>query len=181
MSKNRRILFFATKKDMINVFLQLNTELNFVKTGNHPKGSMLIYSSIEKIPDLNFYKYNSHCVDNYLVVNTNTKINVEEIQLRGGEIVKSVYQSFNMDSIVFSPGGVYYKNNCLIHSQIATMSNSTCSKYLFNALYKSIRKQFQCYSGWWIGKEAMELYGNYRFITMGVDEPELYDFKITND
>lgn len=179
MSENRRILFFATKQDMIDVFLQLNTELNFVKIGNHPKESMLIYSSIEKIPDLGCYKYKSHCMDNYLVANTNTKINVEEIQLRGGESVKSVYQSFNMDSIVFSPGGIYHKENCLIHSQIATMSNSNCSRDLFNALRKSIRKQFQCYSGWWIGKEAMGLYGNYRFITIGVGSPTEYDFRIS--
>ena len=116
MSKNRRILVFATKKDMIDVFLQLNTELNFVKTGNHPKSGIPIYSSIKKIPDLGFYKYHSHCIDNYLVVNTNTEINVEEIQLRTGEIVQSVYQSFNMDSIVFSPGGIYHKDNCLTHS-----------------------------------------------------------------
>lgn len=181
MSVSRRILFFATRQDMIDVFLQLNTELNFVKTGNHPEGSILIYSSVEKIPNLGDYKYSSHCMENYLVVNTNKKINVDDIQLRNGTTVKSVYQSFNMDSIVFSPGGIYYKYNCLIHGQIATISNSNFSKNLFNALRKSIRKQFQCYSDWWIGKEAMKLYGKYRFITIGVGSPTEYDFRITDD
>ena len=165
---------------MIDVFLQLNNELNFVQTGNHPKDSMLIIDSIQRIPDLGNYNYPSHCMVNYLVVNKNIEINVENIQLRSGEIVKSVYQSFNMDSIVFSPGGIYRKYNCLIHSQISTMSNSTFSKYLFDALRKRIRKQFHCYSGWWVGKEAMGLYGNHRFITIGVDSPKEYDFRISN-
>ena len=52
-----------------------------------------------------------------------------------------------------------------------------------DVLYKAVRKilnaEFRKVRGWYIGKEAGRLYGKLRFICIGLSEPELYDFKIT--
>lgn len=177
MSTGKRILFFATKKDMINVFCSTKYSFRFIKAGNHPIDDLIVYESIENIPNLGYLQHSSHCMLNYLILYEGEKINSEKINLSSGESIQAIYQNLNVNSVVLSPSGFCEDEKCLIHGQLSTNSNSDVSKDLFTLFKKNIRKQFVHHNGWYIGEEAMKFYGKVRFITIGTGSPPEYDFK----
>ena len=79
----------------------------------------------------------------------------------------------------FDPSGISEDGTGLIHGMFATMEDNEISDGLYKAVRKILNAEFRKVRGWYIGKEAGRLYGKLRFICIGLSEPELYDFKIT--
>ena len=79
----------------------------------------------------------------------------------------------------FDPSGISEDGTGLIHGMFATMEDNEMSDGLYKAVRKILNAEFRKVRGWYIGKEAGRLYGKLRFICIGLSEPELYDFKIT--
>ena len=60
----------------------------------------------------------------------------------------------------------------------AIMEENEISSELFKIVKKIMNAECKHIQGWYIGKEAEELYGKLRFICIGLNEPEIFDFKI---
>jgi hypothetical protein len=90
-----------------------------------------------------------------------------------------VYPGENGRSLEFDPSGISEDGTGLIHGMFATMEDNEISDGLYKAVRKILNAEFRKVRGWYIGKEAGRLYGKLRFICIGLSEPELYDFKIT--
>ena len=91
-----------------------------------------------------------------------------------------IYQGENVCSLEFNPSGISEDGTGLIHGMFAIMDNNEISGELFKIVKRIMKAECKKSGGWYIGKEAEELYGKLRFICIGLNEPELYDFKIEN-
>ena len=163
----KRIIFFATKNDMIaifNMFCELvSFEIRIVAI-NEMSNSINVYYSIEELPHLGQLHSNNHCSENYIILKSDIPIEVNN------NIID------NRTCIFFSPSGFSPDEECLIHGQFAMMDENDTSKELMKAMNKVLKKCCKCVRGWYIGNEATQLQGIKRFITIGVNEPPEYDF-----
>lgn len=95
------------------------------------------------------------------------------------EQLKEDERELYLNGISYDPGGVFDNSN-LIHGQFYTIDNNNAEQI---ELLKQIRKQLNKISenrinGWYIGKKAYLNRGKYRFITIGVESPILYDLAV---
>ena len=64
------------------------------------------------------------------------------------------------------------------HTNENRYDDNEISFELFKAVKKLMKAECRISRGWHIGKEAEDLYGRLRFICIGLNEPESFDFKI---
>ena len=167
---NKRINFFATKNDMISILSKLEEQLSYdIKYIPSGKTDPLSYNTVKDIPGLGTLK-NTHSEVSYLIMRKDDEVNVNQY----GQI----YPGENSRSLVFDPSGISEDGTGLIHGMFATMEDNEISEGLFKAVRKILNSECRKIRGWYIGKEAEDLYGKLRFICIGVSEPELYDFRI---
>ena len=167
----KRINFFATRDDMISILSkleeQLSRELKYVQCG---KKEQISYSSVKGIPALGMLN-EKHSEISFLIMP-----NEDEVATNANG---QVYQGNNLNSMEFDPSGISADGTGLIHGVFATMEDNEISTELFKAVKKIMNSECAKFRGWYIGKEAEGLYGKLRFICIGINEPEEYDFRIT--
>ena len=130
------------------------------------------YTGAESIPDLDKL-CKSHNEKSFLIMQKNA-IPVKK-KTPGG--VK-VYQGENPESVGFGPGGFSEDGSGLIHGIFSMMEENDVSKGIFNAIRKLLDKRFTKVRGWYFGDEAKSLNGKVRYICIGINEPEEYDFHL---
>ena len=166
----KRINFFATKNDMISVLSKLEEQfphdLKYIQCG---KSDCNEYGSVKDIPGLGTLK-EKHNEISYLIMRKDDEVTLNEHGL--------VYPGENARSLEFDPAGISEDGTGLIHGMFATMEDNEISDVLFKAVRKILNADCRKIRGWYTGKEAESLYGKLRFICIGLNEPELYDFKM---
>lgn len=87
-------------------------------------------------------------------------------------------QELNESSVVINIGGVY-EDNALFPTEISTIWYEDAeSKELYTMLKKSCKKYTTCtQNGYLIGKNAFSCKMQYRFCTINIDSPPMYDLK----
>lgn len=167
----KRINFFATKNDMVSVLSDMEEQLPFgIKYIQCGKTDSILYSTVKDIPGLGTLR-EKHNEISYLIM----RCDDEPVRNKFGQ----VYPGENGRSLEFDPSGISEDGTGLIHGMFATMEDNEMSDGLYKAVRKILNAEFRKVRGWYIGKEAGRLYGKLRFICIGLSEPELYDFKIT--
>jgi len=166
----KRINFFATKNDMISVLSKLEEQfphdLKYVQCGKSDRNE---YGSVKDIPGLGTLK-EKHNEISYLIMRKDDEVTLNEHGL--------VYPGENARSLEFDPAGISEDGTGLIHGMFATMDDNEISDGLIKAVRKILNADCRKIRGWYTGKEAESLYGKLRFICIGLNEPELYDFKM---
>lgn len=178
---NKCFRFFATGKDMLNTFgcVKLKNDIAFIRAREYNNNENFdIFLHASDIPDLGILPTKSHCMINYIITNKDAVLCANEYIDSCGEKRKSLSQQFNPHSVAFSPSGVYIDNSSIIHGQLGTIHDNNESLSLLTTIYNGFKSQFKNYHGWFIGPEALSFYDKMRFITISVDEPYDYDFKI---
>lgn len=173
--------FFATSEDMINAFenVKSKNDIKFTRARNYDYNELFdVFLHVSDIPRLGTLSSDSHCIVNYIVTKRNINLCANEYTDYSGRKMKDLSQKLNPDSIVFSPSGVYEDNKCIIHGQLGTIHDNKESLSLFTTVCHGLKKQFINFHGWFIGPEALSLYGKVRFIIISINEPCDYDFKI---
>ena len=170
----KRIKFFAAKADMISMLDKLAGklpfEIKYVKDGSCEEP--VIFYRAEDIPGLGRLN-KSHCEKCFLIMKKDEPVSVDR-QLR----TPAVYQSFNPASLAFYPGGLSSDNFCLIHGQFAVMDDNEISTVLFKTVRSILGREFIGIRGWYIGREAREMYGKVSFACIGSNEPEDHHFRL---
>ena len=166
----KRLNFFATKNDMISVLSKLEEQfshdIKYVRCG---KTGPTSYGAVSDIPGLGTLN-EKHGEISFLIMQKDDEVTTNQCG--------QVYQGDNPLSLAFDPSGISADGTGLIHGMFATMEDNETSSGLINAVRKIMNSECTKKSGWYIGKEAQDLYGKLRFICIGLSEPELYDFKI---
>ena len=166
----KRIIFFATKNDMVSVLSEMEEQLPFgIKYIQCGKTDSILYSTVKDIPGLGTLK-EKHSEISFLIMPNDEEVT----STQSGQ----VYQGDNPRSLEFDPSGISEDGTGLIHGLFATMEDNEISDGLLKAVKKIMNSECKKVRGWYIGKEAESLYGKLRFICIGLSEPEEYDFKI---
>ena len=166
----KRIIFFATKNDMVSVLSEMEEQLPFgIKYIQCGKTDSILYSTVKDIPGLGTLK-EKHSEISFLIMPNDEEVT----STQSGQ----VYQGDNPRSLEFDPSGISEDGTGLIHGLFATMEDNEISDGLLKAVKKIMNSGCKKVRGWYIGKEAESLYGKLRFICIGLSEPEEYDFKI---
>ena len=166
----KRILFFATKNDMVSVLSEMEEQLPFgIKYIQCGKTDSILYSTVKDIPGLGTLK-EKHSEISFLIMPNDEEVT----STQSGQ----VYQGDNPRSLEFDPSGISEDGTGLIHGLFAAMEDNEISDGLLKAVKKIMNSGCKKVRGWYIGKEAESLYGKLRFICIGLSEPEEYDFKI---
>jgi hypothetical protein len=166
----KRINFFATKNDMISVLSKLEEQFSYeIKYIQCGKLNHTIYKNVKEIPSLGTLK-EKHGEISFLIMRKDDEVNTN----RYGH----VYQGDNLFSLEFEPSGISEDGTGLIHGIFAIMDDNEISVELFKVAKRIMKAEFRKSKNWYIGKEAEKLYGKLRFICIGLNEPELYDFRI---
>lgn len=167
----KRINFFATRDDMISILSKLEERfsngLKYVQCG---KNELISYAAVKDIPNLGMLN-EKHSEISFLIM-----CNEDEVATNANG---QVYQGNNLNSMEFDPSGISADGTGLIHGVFAIMEDNEISTELLKAVKKIMNSECAKVRGWYIGKEAEGLYGKLRFICIGINEPEEYDFRIT--
>ncbi len=135
-------------------------------------GKLLKYGSVESIPDLDKL-CKGHSEKSYLIMQQGA---IPVMKKTPGGV--KVYQAENPESVGFDPGGFSEDGSGLIHGVFTMMDENAVSKGIFNAVRKLLDKRFTKVRGWYFGYEAKSLNGKVRYICIGINEPEEYDFHL---
>lgn len=166
----KRISFFATKDDMISVLSKLEEQLPYdVKYVQCGKNNPVSYETVTDIPGLGSLK-EKHGEISYLIVRKDDEVTVNQFG--------QAYPGENSRSLEFDPSGISEDGTGLIHGMFATMEDNEISAGMLKAVKKILNAECRKVRGWYIGKEAESLYGKLRYICIGLNEPEEYDFRI---
>ena len=165
----KRINFFATRDDMIQLIDRITEELPFEMMIIGHDGQ--IYDRADEIPELGSLS-KTHGEKSYLIMKKGDSIKHSDIQK------DRVYQGDNPNSMEFDPSGISSDGTCLIHGLFTTMEDNEISNELLKTARRVLRRTFQSVRGWYIGPETVNLKGKVRFICIGVNEPEEYDLKL---
>lgn len=93
----------------------------------------------------------------------------------------NVSQKLNLDSITFSPGGIYKSERVLICGHIGTVSTSAVAHDLYKTFVRAVTKGFEKIGGYRVGPEAARLMDEgYRMVTIGISSPPAYDLRRPN-
>ena len=170
VNMSKRINFFATKNDTVSILSKLEEQfshgIKYIQCG---KNELISYETVNEIPGLGTLK-EKHSEISFLIMPNDEEVTTNQ----SGQ----VYQGDNPRSLEFDPSGISEDGTGLIHGLFATMEDNEISDGLLKAVKKILNSECKKVRGWYIGKEAESLYGKLRFICIGLNEPEEYDFKI---
>lgn len=176
---SKEIFFFATKSDLIvglNSFEESRL-VKYVKTGLFDSRDVPIFMSSDDLGTLGVNLSGNHQSESYLVLDRITNLEIREVSQSKGGIKYAIDQMANSASVAFWPGGIY-KQDYLICGHLATISNEQASLELFKDFSKTLIKGFKKSGRYYIGPEALKLDEKFRFITMNINQPTEYDFKL---
>ncbi len=177
----RGICFFATKNDLHRILKPFEQKhpIKYVECGMYSSKNYPVHNSVDDLRNLGISASGDHNDSSFLIVDSDVEVVLREVrQLLGKKYY--VDQKVNHNSIVFWPGGLYGPDY-LIHGRIATIHDNEISNDLYKSFAKGFIKGFKKYHSFYIGPEALELSGKVRLITMTINEPPEYDFKINLD
>lgn len=175
---SKQIHFFATKEDMLHIIrnIEENMELKYVKLDAYNTKDIKTYNSLAEFEDLGINISGEHLDNGFLVLERDEILNIDTVQLRAGGENYHINQKLNENSITIWLSGIH-KNEYLVCGHMGTIHDS--SKKLYDVFRKGIRKQCdKKIDSYFVGKEAIKLYGKLRFITINTNQSEEYDLKL---
>lgn len=177
---SKEMFFFATRKDIGSVILSIESKYKFTytKTGTYESISTIqSLNSLLAYENLGINISGNHQSESFLVLDTLNKLNIRERTISSGEKRYYIDQENNKNSIVIWPGGLC-RDMYLICGHIATISEDEESLALYKKFTQEIKKHFKKDKRYYLGQDAIKLSQKVRLITMGINQPEIFDFKV---
>lgn len=175
---SRSFRIFATKEDLIRIFLdfQHNIKIHYFKCGR-------IYDLIETANITNgaflcISTKGNHTNNRWLVCHKDVIPLKRKNNMCQDNSIFFLDQELNESSVVINIGGIY-EDKALFPTEISTIWYENIeSKELYTMLKKSCEKYVACTkNGYLIGKDAYLYKNQYRFCTIGIDSPQIYDLQ----
>lgn len=146
-----RILFFATRHDILTILESIEQKLSLVyyPYGRFSKSSVPQYASAVQIPSLGFSPTGIDDTDlRYLILLSNTPLILRENRYVSESIF--VDHDCNSSAVVLLPGGCY-GDNCIIQGTFLAERTDAYAMHLLKLYRRSLRNTFRkvidCYVG----------------------------------
>jgi hypothetical protein len=177
--KSKQIILFTISSDidMILKKVESSYDIHYFKMGMFDNRDIPRYKSIFDAPNIGFTLSGDwNRIDRYLIMPSDTFLNIQEYPQKAGGIRYAVDQAANPQSIELKLGGVYKeKEGVLVAGRIATISESKFSLDVFKLFSSLIRKDFKRIGSFYVGKNAEEkLKAGWRLVTND-KSPKEYD------
>jgi hypothetical protein len=171
--------FFATRTDMATNLkrIEKSRPIKYVKCGGYDSQNYILYNSVDDFANLGINVTGDHQTESYLVLDADVDVNSYAVKQDEGGVRYFVNQKENDDSIVFWPGG-FYGNDYLICGHISTVYNNR-SFELYKYFSSRFVKDFKKINRYYVSKEVFGVSPKVRLITININQPKEYDFKIS--
>lgn len=178
--KGRERYFYFTKTDLIEIIQCIESENSFKYINGlySDTKNFITLNTLEEYEYLGIDLLGTRMSQFFMVLDRHEELDYKEIKLTAGGVRYSLVQERNKNSIILRPSGIY-DNEYLIVGMISTISSSAESMKIFNVFEKAFKKlSYKKVGRYYIGKNAINLYGKMRFIAIGITQPSEYDLKI---
>lgn len=179
MSKS--INLFAVESDMKLLLLELESviSIKYVRAGISDEPLVEIFTSVSEIPGLG----EAHSPDQaqcpiFLILPSNTTVNVEPIEQRRGGVRYALDQRKNSASLALRLGGVFAEC-CVIAGQVGTCSDDPNSVELMRVVTRLTTKHFKRIRSYFVGPGAKELMEQGYRLTADARMPKEYDLALS--
>lgn len=157
----KHVYFFADEDDLRSIFsiVESKGNLKYTLTGNFtldslPNGIAVISSGLE-LPKLGTASAeSSSSCNSYLVSEPATEFNLRCLRGVDGRERILVDQLVNPDTVVFTTAG-RWKENVLLNSRVATVSDSKCAQALMRRFSTAIKKCCSKVRAFYVAPRAM--------------------------
>ena len=170
---------FATKEDLFSIFFdfQQNVKIHYFKCGR--MYDLVEISDITKDTLFGINIKGNHTNNQWLICHNDTIPLKRKNNMCLDKFIFFLDQELNESSVVINIGGVY-EDNALFPTEISTIWYEDAeSQELYTMLKKSCEKYTTCtQNGYLIGKNALLCKEKYRFCTISIDSPQIYDLKL---
>lgn len=170
---------FATKEDLFSIFFdfQQNVKIHYFKCGR--MYDLVEISDITKDTLFGINQKGNLLNSQWLVCCNDTMPLKRKNNMCLDNNIFFLDQEVNEYSAVINIGGVY-EDKALFPTEISTIwYEKTESKELYTMLKKSCKKYTACTQhGYLIGKNALLCKEKYRFCTISIDSPQIYDLEL---
>lgn len=172
---------FATKKDLINIFLSLQHDFEIYYVPTYSDKQDIQIKDILSIPNFGINTSGKKIGNNqYLIFYQRSICHWRTIKVK--DIIKEKYSALideNIENIIIDVGGLY-NDSIVFPTEISTIHyENELSKKLFNDLKRVVRKNTSVTkSGYIICHNAYKQRNQYRFCTINAQSPKEYDLKV---
>jgi hypothetical protein len=174
---SQSIQFFATRKDLENLFgeVEQHLPLSFTLAGRHSSEIPTSFQSIEELPALGTASASSSvCCTSYLVSES-------DVSVVARKLTSAPFFAFdqlqNPNTLIFNTGGIW-KNLFLLRGYIGTTSKSATSGMLMKLFKAKITKGFSNIRGNFVGPEAEQLLRQGFRLTSAEQSPVEFDLAL---
>lgn len=177
----RRLRFFALRDDLLPVLQRVESKgsLRYTRFGHSPTPRCESFVCAAEIPDLGIAKNESSINgDLYLVGEMDVAIKTRQIERNSGEVVFTVDQLANPDTVCFRPGGLW-RGEILLYGEVATVSNTNRAQDLMKRFKNEMRKYFTSVRGNHVGPRALEMLRAGKRLTLAEQSPPEFDLTET--
>lgn len=176
MAKHQ-VSFFATTADLELLLrsVEATRQLHFVATGLFDSPELEALQSLLTISGLGGLDVGDiNQAEGYLIAPRDHPIVARSVPQRRGGVRYAVDQVSNPATIVIRPGGSF-SDQCLIASQVGTLSDDPVSLDLYRAFSSVIRRHFSKIGSYFVGPQAADLLDQGWRLTSNVKSPPIYD------
>lgn len=177
----KRISFFATKGDLLSLFLELEAkrQVKYYRAGrilDEPKFQMWLSGA--DLPKLGKAAGDqAGTCDSFIVLERSSAINVVEQEMVNGTKRCDLDQRTNPDSVILSVGGEWIDGS-LISGGLSTASPSAISQRLMRSFQSAIKKKsFTRVQAFWVGPEALGALRSGKRLSYAIQSPPEYDLR----
>ena len=176
---SRSFKIFATKEDLSVIFseFQKSIKVHYFKCGR--TNELTEMQDITKENLLGVNVHGKHLGDQWLVCPEHVIPQKRKNDLIQDESIFFIDQMMNSVSVIVDLGGIYHEE-AIFPTEISTIwFENAESKMLYSELKKICRRHSRCtIEGYMIGEKAFCCKRQYRFCTINIDSPEVYDLKM---
>lgn len=154
----KRIGIFATKNDLESGLKRFEDVRNvkYILRGLFDTQELHEFQTFGEIPNLGISESGSETLaPNYMIMDTDSNINVREVPQRRGGIKYAIDQLENKESLNFKPSGIY-ENNFLISGEFSPGISEKAIE-LYEQFRKTFLKGFVVVKSYRVGPEALKL------------------------
>lgn len=176
----KRILFYATKDDLIELIkkIEAEKEIKYFRAGLLSIEELKEYASLIGNVDIEGAKFGDcNLCSRYLIVNKETNIKMREVPQLKGNIKYAIDQKINGTSVIFRPCGIFKAEKAIIEGEFSTIHSNKDSVDIFNGIAKKFKSGFAKIKGCFVGNEALKYYNEGWRLTQNVKSHIEYDFQ----
>lgn len=181
--RGQRLLTFATKGDWTLVLSSLEQvlQVKYVESGMFSDPNPAVYQSFRELPRFGEAVWGEDGAEQrYLILKQDAPIYSRSVRPNTGETRYAMDHDNNLESVIFSPGGLFQKSRAVISGEVSKLSKLPAAEEIFSTLSKLVKKHFPAIQVYRVGAEARMLGTQGYRLTASISSPVEYDLSLAD-